>query len=113
TEKRLLGNFPQAFTHVMVIAAAQFLEEKEWLQNRGFRGGGWFLSFPNSIWDLERGRHACHYSKSLSPAQVVGRDLLTRRCRWIFGGYRLLQRGRSARPGGAGLHDRRLHFPKR
>jgi GH15 family glucan-1,4-alpha-glucosidase len=28
-EKRLLGNFPQAFTHVMFIAAAQFLEEKE------------------------------------------------------------------------------------
>jgi len=27
--KRLLGNFPQAFTHVMLVAAAQFLEEKE------------------------------------------------------------------------------------
>jgi len=59
------------------------------------------------------GRHARHYSKSLSPAQVVGRDLLTRRCRWIFGGYRLLQQGRSARPGGGGLHDKRIRFPKR
>jgi len=28
-EKRLLGNFPQAFTHVSLITAAQFLEEKE------------------------------------------------------------------------------------
>jgi GH15 family glucan-1,4-alpha-glucosidase len=28
-EKRLLGNFPQAFTHVSLIVAAQFLEEKE------------------------------------------------------------------------------------
>jgi GH15 family glucan-1,4-alpha-glucosidase len=28
-DKRLLGNFPQAFTHVSLIVAAQFLEEKE------------------------------------------------------------------------------------
>jgi GH15 family glucan-1,4-alpha-glucosidase len=28
-EKRLVGNFPQAFTHVMLIAAAQFIEEKQ------------------------------------------------------------------------------------
>jgi GH15 family glucan-1,4-alpha-glucosidase len=28
-EKRLLGNFPQAFTHVSLVVAAQFLEEKE------------------------------------------------------------------------------------
>jgi GH15 family glucan-1,4-alpha-glucosidase len=28
-DKRLLGNFPQAFTHVSLIIAAQFLEEKE------------------------------------------------------------------------------------
>ena len=27
-ERRLLGNFPQAFTHVSLIVAAQFLEEK-------------------------------------------------------------------------------------
>jgi len=28
-DKRLLGNFPQAFTHVSLIVAAQFLEEKK------------------------------------------------------------------------------------
>jgi len=28
-DKRLLGNFPQAFTHVSLIVAGQFLEEKE------------------------------------------------------------------------------------
>jgi GH15 family glucan-1,4-alpha-glucosidase len=28
-DKRSLGNFPQAFTHVSLIVAAQFLEEKE------------------------------------------------------------------------------------
>src|ERR1700720_1572795 len=59
------------------------------------------------------GRHARHYSKSLSPAPVVGRDLLTRRCQWIFGDYRLLQQGRSARPGGGRLHDTQIRFPKR
>jgi len=28
-DKRLLGNFPQAFTHVSLIVAAQFLKEKK------------------------------------------------------------------------------------
>jgi hypothetical protein len=50
---------------------------------------------------------------SVTPAQAVEQDLPTRQCRWIFGGYRLRQRGRSARRGDGGLRDKRIRFPKR